>query len=229
MGATHGRVTNPHTGGSVEWTLAQPIADINAQCKEAGIVCYTIGNSAHLRGTGDHTPWSRGKPAGKLFAADVMKSGHADVERRILALMRDPDYDTTWIDFVNVNGSQYDYAGKWLKPSGDHHLHVSVEGWAVREKVTLIRDMFGGPKPDSLSPKPDKPQPRRVGIPMFTLVKVRNDPKIYKAEAGRLLHLTPVQFRALQAALRKYGVVDEPFVVADEHELAAFGVESTEG
>jgi hypothetical protein len=149
MGAYKGIVTNPFTKKKVEWVLAPGLAALGKQLDALGITWYSIGNADHLdnRPAGAHTPWKTGTNGKTVTAIDVMKSPYADVEKRILKLMRTDDYDTTWIQFINVNGSQYDYAGRRLQSSGDHHLHLEIKPKRTSFTSNLFYDMFGKPTP----------------------------------------------------------------------------------
>jgi hypothetical protein len=130
----------PKAGTVVAWVVSQPIADLLAQGKRLGWANMgTIGNAAHLRLHGDHTPWSLGKAPGVLYAKDTALP--AGGSRALLALCRLADYDTSWIQFFNVDGRQYDYAGRDIGSSGDYHLHVSVKAGAESKRVTLFDDM----------------------------------------------------------------------------------------
>jgi hypothetical protein len=128
----------PKAGTTVKYRLAQPIVDLAEQAKELGWrILGIIGDTSHLRKDGDHTPWPRGKKQGIVYAIDL--DDPAGFEQWYVATARS-DYDTTWIDFVNVNGSQYDNAGTRVAGSGDHHLHVSVAAGHEDTHVTLLTD-----------------------------------------------------------------------------------------
>ncbi|MGH3646216.1 MAG: hypothetical protein ACRDTM_03425 [Micromonosporaceae bacterium] len=147
-GNRHGVAVRPHSndgfppagGTPVAWVVAQPVQDMLDQAKTLGWAdSGTIGNGDHLRKHGDHTPWSHGKKRGILYAKDTKDPPW--LEKELLKLCRKPDYDTTWIDFINVNGSQYNFAGKRVADSGDFHLHISVRAGKELTRVTLFRDI----------------------------------------------------------------------------------------
>lgn len=129
----------PPVGTKVPWKLTQPMQDLVDHGKAAGLQNLgTIGNISHLQRHGDHTPWSAGKLRGQIYAKDTeVPSGF---KAWLMSKMRQPDYDTTWIDFVNIENGQYDFAGNYLGPSGDFHLHVSVSRGFESTHVTLFQD-----------------------------------------------------------------------------------------
>lgn len=147
MVALHGSATRPADSDShwppvgtvVQWFAVQPVVDLATQALAAGWpILGTIGEKfTHLTKHGDHTPWSAGKKRGYVYAIDLAPS--AAFEAYLVALCRS-DFDTTWIDFWNMNGSQYDHAGNRLADSGDHHLHLSVALGAETKHVTVITD-----------------------------------------------------------------------------------------
>jgi len=130
----------PPAGTSVNWVVAQPIQDMLNQGKELGWENLgTIGNPDHLRKHGDHTPWSQGKKPGIVYAKDTVDPPW--LQGVLLKLCRDPDYDTTWIDFFNINNKQFNFAGVEVAGSGDAHLHVSVRKGHELKHVTLFVDI----------------------------------------------------------------------------------------
>jgi hypothetical protein len=148
----------PPPGTRVEWVVAQPVQDMVDQGKKLGLHNVgTIGNVDHLRKHGDHTPWSAGKQRHIVYAKDT--SDPPWLEKHLLRLCRKDDYDTTWIDFINVNGSQYNFAGVRLGDSGDFHLHISVRAGHELTRVTLFRDI------DRLHRKVPLTTPRAVAAP----------------------------------------------------------------
>jgi len=130
----------PDVGVSVGWVLAQPVQDLLDQgralkWRNLG----TIGNLAHLQKHGDHTAHSAGKVRGIVYAKDTeLPGGGADA---VLWLCRQRDYDTSYIDFFNVDGAQYNYAGVKKRSSSDQHLHVSIRRGAELLRVTLFDDV----------------------------------------------------------------------------------------
>lgn len=133
-------VVSPSTGRTVAWTLTKPVADLAGQCEMHGFyIAGTIGNPDHLDGHGDHTPWSAGKLPGWIYALDARLP--ADFERWIVDTCKRDDYETSWIDFFNINGSQYNNAGRRVADSDDKdHLHISVNKGFEHTSVTLFDD-----------------------------------------------------------------------------------------
>lgn len=146
MVALHGSATRPAgsdnhwppVGTVVQWYAVQPVVDLATQALKAGWpILGTIGEKlTHLTKHGDHTPWSD-KKRGYVYAIDLAPP--APFEAHLVALCKS-DFDTTWIDFWNMNGSQYDHAGNKVADSGDHHLHLSVALGYEAKHVTLITD-----------------------------------------------------------------------------------------
>ena len=130
----------PTTGTRVDWVLAQPVQDLLEQGKRLKWTNKgTIGNPDHLKKHGDHTGHSLGKVRGVVYAKDTaLPKGGKDA---LLYLCKLPDYDTRWIDFFNVDGGQYNYAGKRVAASSDQHLHVSVKRGAETLRVSLFDDI----------------------------------------------------------------------------------------
>ena len=148
-GNLHGTATRPSgsdgywppAGTTVAWVLSQPIQDLVDQGKKLGWQNLgTIGDTYHRKLHGDHTPWSAGKNRCVLYAKDTKTPSW--FESAMLKLMRTANYDTTWIDFVNINGKQYNYAGQRVASSGDYHLHVSVRKGHEKKHVTLFLDAY---------------------------------------------------------------------------------------
>lgn len=131
----------PSAGTTVAWALSQPIQDLVEQGKKLGWQNLgTIGDTYHRTRHGDHTPWSLGKKRCVLYAKDTHVPSWFRGE--MLKLMRMADYDTTWIDFVNIDNRQYNYAGEYLGYSGDSHLHVSVREGDEYTHVSLFTDAY---------------------------------------------------------------------------------------
>lgn len=130
----------PPAGTKVLWVCSQPIQDLLDQGKRLGWANKgTIGNASHLQKHGDHTGHSAGKLGGILYAKDTWCS-QASLNA-LLQLCRDPSYDTSWIDFFNALGGQYNYAGVRRTNSSDQHLHISVKRGQETRRVTLFTDM----------------------------------------------------------------------------------------
>lgn len=132
----------PRPGTTVSWRLATPIANLAAQAEELGWpILGIVGNIAHLRKHGDHTPWSKGKKPGVIYGGDFKPPD--PFEAWYVATARS-DYDTSWVDFININGRQYNNAGQKVANSSDEHLHVSVALGHENTTVTLFTDYAGG-------------------------------------------------------------------------------------
>jgi hypothetical protein len=136
------RKAGPAPGTTVNYRVSQPIMDLARQAESLGWpVLGVVGNTDHLRGNGDHTPWSAGKQPGVIYAIDVHPPD--GFEAWLVAACRS-DYDTDWIDFFNIDGRQYSSAGQLLASSGDQHLHISVARGHERDRVTLFTDYATG-------------------------------------------------------------------------------------
>lgn len=128
----------PRPGTVVPYRLAQPVYDLATQAEKHGIRILGIkGDTPHLKLHGDHTPWSRGKKPGVIYAADF--DDPPGFEAWLIATCKST-YDTRWIDFWNCNGSQYNAAGVRVASSGDEHLHISVALGHEATHVTLLDD-----------------------------------------------------------------------------------------
>jgi hypothetical protein len=217
MGALKGTVTNPHTGKRVNWVLAPGLVKLGAQLDKLGVTWYSIGNADHLKLQGGHTPWKPGAPAGMVTAIDVMKTPDATVEAEILKLMKTAAYDTSWIDFINTNGHQYDWDGRYQGTSGDYHLHLETLGNRTSFTSTLFYDMFGWPTGTKPTPVPAPAVVTKEDD--MVLVKLTSRGDVWKSEDGVLWHLSPEQFKAAQAG--GFSVK----TVATEEELSFYGSE----
>lgn len=135
--------SGPRPGTVVSWRLAQPIIDLARQAEELGWpILGIVGNTDHLRRHGDHTPWSKGKTPGVIYAIDVHPP--AGFQAYYVAQCRRADYDTQWIDFINIDGRQFNAAGVKVDNSPDQHLHISVAKGHEDTHVTLFGDYAGG-------------------------------------------------------------------------------------
>lgn len=199
----------PPAGTKVLWVCSQPIQDLLDQGKQLGWANKgTIGNTTHLRGHGDHTGHSAGKLGGILYAKDTWCS-QASLNA-LLQLCRDPGYDTSWIDFFNALGSQYNYAGKRVGSSSDQHLHVSVKRGQELRRVTLFADMaavMAGTYGERVLPV----MPaifRRLGfIDDAVLVQVKGDPKVWLTGRGKKAHVaSPAELKEIQAYMTARGM-----------------------
>ena len=120
----------------VDWTLAPVLVRLAAQAEKLGYTVYALGNEAHREAHGDHTAWSdpglaggeNAKKRGVVYAIDVMvpAAEQAAFAQAVRAVCQSA-VNTRYIDFFNIDGKQYDYAGRLLGPSGDQHFHLSIE------------------------------------------------------------------------------------------------------
>jgi hypothetical protein len=200
----------PRAGTRVDWVLSQPVADLLAQGKRLGWANKgTIGNTAHLKLHGDHTAHSKGKMRGVVYAKDAaLPAGARDA---LLALCRMDSYDTTFIDFFNVGGRQYNYAGKDVGPSGDTHLHVSVRRGHELTRVTLFDDMsavMAGTFRKAATPMP--PIFQRLGfIDGAQLVKRSGDPAVWLTGRGKRAQImNETELTAVRSYLRSRNMSD---------------------
>lgn len=157
----------PVAGTKVPWVLAPILIRLAETAESLGWTVYSIGNADHLKKHGDHTPWSAGKQRGIVYAIDVMIPD-AVVPKFTAWLLKycKSDVDTTWIDFFNLGGSQYNYAGKRVASSSDHHLHLSVQSG----KENAVSALFSAWKQETAPPPPP---------PAERLVKLAGSPAIY--------------------------------------------------
>jgi hypothetical protein len=181
----------PPVGTVVPYRLAQPIVDLAQQATDFGMpILGTIGEKlTHLTKHGDHTPWSAGKTRGVIYAIDLDDRGHADFEAYLVRACKST-YDTTWIDFFNINGSQYNNAGVKVGSSGDEHCHISVAAGFEAAHTTLLAGYFKpapAPAPqeapmdrgedifrllhDGKRPGPESNQTSGGGIPVAWIVR----------------------------------------------------------
>lgn len=177
----------PIAGTTVRFVLSQPVQDMLDQGKRLGWTNKgTIGNKPHLKLHGDHTGHSAGKLRGIVYAKDTELP--AGGRGALLYLCRLPDYDTSYIDFFNVDGRQYNYAGQDVGSSGDQHLHVSIKRGSELRRITLFDDMNAVMK--GTFRKPVVPMPgvfTRLGfIDGAGLVKLRvGDPTVWLVGRGK--------------------------------------------
>ncbi len=216
MGAYSGVVTRPSNGARVAWTLAPGLATLGRQLDKLGITWYSIGNADHLKRSGGHTPWKPGAPFGTVTAIDVMASPYAVVEKAILRLMKQASYDTSWIDFINTNGSQYDYDGRRQASSGDHHLHLEVLGNRTSFTSNLFYDMFGWPAGTKPSPPPKPPvvvtpPPAPTEEVTMKVIAEKGKPERWKTDGFVREHIkTMDDVAALEAVFGKTVEVSDP-------------------
>lgn len=196
----------PKPGTRVDWVLSQPVQDMLEQGKRLRWAnAGTIGNGSHLQKHGDHTAHSAGKLRGIVYAKDTaLPKGGKDA---LLWLCKQPNYDTTWIDFFNVDDWQYNYAGVKVGPSSDTHLHVSVRRGSELLRVPLfddIADVIAG-----TFGKHPKAFDRLGFIDGATLVKLQNDKRIWLAGRGKRTWITsPGELNEVQAYMSGRGMQD---------------------
>lgn len=204
----------PKAGTRVDWVLAQPIQDLLEQGKKHGYVNGgTIGNVAHLRGHGDHTGHSYGKQRGVVYAKDtVLPDGG---KTALLKLCRTDDYDTSWIDFFNVEGRQYSYAGADVGPSADVHLHISARKGAELLHVPLFDDVaavLNGTFGKATIPSAFHSLGFVAGA---VLVKLSGNAEVWLAGRGKRTKIVNgAELLAVRQYLQSRGMQDEPIVVA---------------
>lgn len=198
----------PKIGARVDWVLSQPVQDMLEQGKRLKWAnAGTIGNTAHLQKHGDHTGHSAGKYLGIVYAKDTeLPTGGKEA---LLRLCKLPAYDTTWIDFFNVDGSQYNYAGVRVRSSSDQHLHVSVKRGFELKRVNLFDDvkaMLDG----TFGKLPTPAAFHRLGfIDEAVLVKKQGEPAVFLAGRGKRTHIqTPKELNEVQAYMSWRGMQD---------------------
>lgn len=201
----------PAAGTTVRWVASQPVQDMLNQGKRLGWRNLgTIGNRPHLQRHGDHTGHSAGKLRGIVYAKDTELP--AGGKAALLKLCGTDDYDTTWIDFFNVDGRQYNFAGVDVGSSGDRHLHVSVRRGAELRRVTLFDDIAAVLA--GTWRKPVVPMPgifMRLGfIDGAGLVKLREgDPAVWLVGRGKRARvMNMAELDAIRAFLRSRNMSD---------------------
>ncbi len=212
MVAKKGTVKNPHTGKSVPWTLAAVLVREAENAEACGIVVWSIGNDDHLDNVpaGGHTPFRAGSVVGIVWAIDVM------VDHKGTAYLKEfekfvVDYcksnaDTTWIKFFNLNGSQYDYAGKRLRPSGDVHFHLEVKdgkqnaaggllaAWRAKKQPTT---------PPATAPAMPAIYSRLGFVAEARLKQIDGDTKVWLTGRDKKAHVAnPAELRAIQEFMK---------------------------
>lgn len=164
----------PPIGTGVAWTLAPVLVRLAESAESLGWTVYSLGDESHREKHGDHTPWSDpGKPGGAkkrgvVYAIDVMVPDvTVPAFRKWLLAYCKSSVDTSWIDFFNLDGAQYDYAGTKKGASSDRHLHLSVRAG----KENALSSLFTAWKLH-VNPPPSPPAAER-------LVKLAGGPEIY--------------------------------------------------
>ncbi len=181
----------PVAGSRVSWVLAPILVRLAEQAERIGWTVYSIGNADHLKKHGDHTPWSAGKSRGIVYAIDVMIPDALLPAFKVwfLAYCKS-NADTTWIDFFNLAGSQYDFAGRRVASSSDHHLHLSVN----RGHENKISDLFDKWRTRNNPPAPPKPAPTNPATPekrkdnSVFLIRT-SDGAVYKTDGFKAEHI----------------------------------------
>jgi len=128
----------PPPGTKVPWRPCVGVQNLYDQSYELSYpMLGVLGNLAHLRKHGDHTPWSAGKQVGIVYAIDLdMPDAFGDW---LLAMCRS-SYRTVWLDFWNFRGRQYSASGQDQGANPDDHFHCSFGKGYESESVTLLRD-----------------------------------------------------------------------------------------
>lgn len=114
-----------------KWTLARPIADMQAYAKKHKIVVLgTIGNPDHLTAAvpEDHTPfsataWPKRLPGYIVTAIDIANSKGLGG-----AILRDARAGQLgWLKYMNVAGKHYEHGDGFRagRPNPDQHIHLS--------------------------------------------------------------------------------------------------------
>lgn len=144
MVALFGVVTQPSTRARVSWQAIPAIKKDLEYAARLNIPSYgIIGNTAHLRGSGQHTPWSTGWEFGFVHAVDFgINKVQFDIILRDLQTGR-------WngiVRFVNFGGKIYHRRNDWLpRPNADKHLHISYEQGSHRyQGPSLLEGALGG-------------------------------------------------------------------------------------
>jgi hypothetical protein len=191
----------PPPGTKVAWVLAPILIRLAESAESLGWTVYSIGDKEnHLVKHGDHTPWSdpgapgAPKKRGVVYAIDVMvPSVTVPAFTKWLISYCKSNVDTSWIDFFNIGGSQYNFAGSRLGSSTDQHLHLSVQ----LGKENAISALFSAWR---LFVDPPPPPPIRKGIPDMKLIKITGDKTgaIYRTDGWFYEHLTPAAYNVLK-------------------------------
>lgn len=198
----------PKIGTRVDWVACQPVQDmLEAGKRLKWVNAGTIGNTEHLKKHGDHTGHSLGKCAGIVYAKDTALP--AGGKEALLRLCKLPAYDTTWIDFFNVDGGQYNYAGVRVAASTDVHLHVSVRRGFELTRVGLFDDikaMLDG----TFGRLPTPAAFHRLGfVDGTTLIKKQGEPAVFLAGRGRRTWIqTALELNEVQAYMSWRGMQD---------------------
>lgn len=187
----------PPIGTHVDWSLTTPIFDIATQVDtyalNGWLVVGTIGNNDHLKLHGDHTPWSVidgvQKVRGKVYAVDFKSVNAAEFVRFrdwLIATCK-TDYDTTWIDFFNILGSQYDFAGNRVATSTDQHCHISVNKGYESKQVNLFNDYLLAVHPAIPTPKPIPQKGNAMRV-----LKLSGNTSVWFYDSAGLIHIPSV-------------------------------------
>jgi len=163
----------PPEGTRVTWRAHGIIQRMYDQAKAHGVeVKGVIGNTDHLRKHGGHTPWEPDKPLGVVHAIDLEAPGLGDF---ILAICRTNE-DTSFIQFMNWRGRQYDYGGNDIGSSGDQHLHFHVKAGREGLAVDLINRYANRNQP----PPPEEDDDMKATDTMvLTIIGEDGAPQVY--------------------------------------------------
>lgn len=183
---------NPHTHKMVYGYLTQPIQDLLDQDEQTSILTNlgTVGNSEHAQGYGDHTLWSLSKKPGFIYAKDT------EVPTNFMQFILkccNSSYDTSWIDFFNLQNKQYSGNGNYQGYSSDEHLHLSVKLNYEYKHVTLFNDYLSWLYPIK----------RRTNM---YLIKLASNNEIWLADLiVRRLVKSEAELKAIQLKLSQQG------------------------
>lgn len=209
----------PPAGTKVPWQLTQPVQDLLDQGERFGFRNLgTAGNTEHLRKHGDHTPWSAGKNRGWIYAKDTKMPD--DFEQWLVAKCKS-NYDTSWIDYFNINNRQYDNAGNRREWNADEHFHCSVAMGHEFTHVTLFTDYVtehehGGKDDMELTDR----VPRPADIPKYLGDR---EPTLAWFLYALYMHVigTEEKLKALEAELAELKGAGTPGTTADAEALAS--------
>ncbi len=211
-------VVNPKTGATVHWRPIEPVADEYETAYALGwSVLGVIGNVAHLKKTGGHTPWSTewGAKPGWVYAIDidVPASAAAKFEAWLLGRLRSGFYP--WVAYLNILNRHWERSATktsgnktvsfaYSVYSGDHHLHLSGRGGYETTNSSILRDWADFQKP--------KPAPKPVEVDMDaadkqTLAAIRSDVADICWALGTRPGQTPEQVRDQQQSTAVAGLV----------------------
>lgn len=139
----------------VSYVLTQPVLDAKTQFKKnfpKAPFLGDIGNPAHLKGSGDHTPWASDKingmkhRPGYVYAADLGNGTGFDTKKFsawLLAQVKAGKYPE--LKYFISNYELYDRRYGWKKQKGTDgpgHVHMSFMPGHEKTKSTIVSDYF---------------------------------------------------------------------------------------